>query len=314
MNRALLSRDLQGHKGTFGTVVVIGGCAPGELSARAMIGAPALAATAALRAGAGLAQLVMPASLLASGLLLCPSATGWALPEAGAPLDDHPGATLEQLDPGDAIIIGPGLSTHAPARALLSAVLARHARTSGWLVLDADALNLLATLDRAHTTSLGPRCVLTPHPGEFRRLAGALDLPALDPTVPRERPQAAAALARATGATVVLKGHATIIATAHRAHHNATGTHALATGGTGDVLAGLIAGLLAPHAPNTHAHTDADAHAHAHALAFDIACIACHAHGRAAERWCARTGATCGLLARELCDELPGALQELRHT
>lgn len=266
------ARPDDGHKGTFGSVVVIGG------SLR-MPGAPALCATAALRGGAGLVKVAGALQVLASVLTIQPSATGVGLKDLGAVKGDEKSV----------LAIGPGLGRESGVGALVAGFL----EWPNALVVDADGLNALAA-GGAFARAAGRPWVLTPHPGEFRRLAEALGIKG-DPTDPAQRPDAAAALAQATGAVVVLKGHQTIVSDGRRAYRNATGNPALATAGSGDVLTGLIAALLAQGLD-----------------AFDAAALGAHLHGDAADHWAQAHGRS-GLLAVELADGLPDAFERHRR-
>ena len=153
----LPDRPAAGHKGTFGRVLVIGG-------SDEMIGAPVLAGTAALRTGAGLVQIAMPRSVLAAALSITPELVGLAL--TGDATADLP--RLEKAaESADAIVIGPGLGQAADAKAILKLIVGQHKP----LVVDADGLNLLASLKRWPTTTFNAKAVLTPHPMEMRRLA-----------------------------------------------------------------------------------------------------------------------------------------------
>lgn len=279
-------RPADGHKGTFGTVIVLGG-------SDAMIGAPALSARAAFRAGAGLVKLAVPASVLLHALTVEPGATGIALPPAAA---DWPAAIDRSGFTGGGgrpavLAIGPGLGSADALGPALDALLDGPRP----LVLDADGLNALAASGRRGVgfSPGGPARLLTPHPGEHRRLAAALGLRA-DPTDPDERPRAAAELARAHGCVVLLKGQRTVISDGERVATNATGNPALSTGGSGDVLTGLAAALLAQGMG-----------------AFDAARLAAHVHGAAADAWAAEFGPA-GLRAIDLADRLPAAMHALR--
>ena len=277
------ARPIDAHKGTFGTAIVLGGC-------ERMIGAPALAASAAFRAGAGLVKLAVPESILPQAIALEPSATGCPWPASPERLAGR----LDAEDPKGrgALAIGPGLGPAADRWSWGAAGLRACAGTRP-AVLDADGLNHLALTGERRPA--GPReLVMTPHPGEFARLAEPLAIEAR-PTVSAERPEAAARLATAHDAVVVLKGHRAIVSDGRRLFVNATGNPALATGGTGDVLTGLIAALLAQGLS-----------------AFDAACLGIHLHGLAADRWRGRWGAA-GLLARELAAAIPGALEAHRR-
>jgi NAD(P)H-hydrate epimerase len=257
-----------------------------------MPGAAALAARAAVRSGAGLVRIAAEPAVLPWALLAEPCATGvelWGGREALT-------RALAEADPGRGAVlaVGPGLGRSQAARERVLAVLGDERA----LVLDADGLNLLAGLmsmgEAAGVLPLAPgrRVVLTPHPGEYQRLAEALGLGG-DPIARAGRQAAATALARATGAVVVLKGAGTVIAEGERLLENSTGNPALATGGSGDVLTGCIAALLAQGA-----------------TAYDAAVLGCHAHGLAADRW-AQVHGLRGLRGPDLADGLPGAFREL---
>ena len=215
----------EAHKGTRGKVAIIGG-APG------MAGAAVLAARGALRAGAGMVKCVVAPESLAALLEAEPAALS-----ATWPADD--GAMRAAVgDWADVVLIGPGLGREH-ARALVEQVLAVF---SGPVVLDADALNAFAGDARALRPLLGDRAALvTPHPAELARLAGI----ATEEVLAR-RFELPAAMARETGAAVLLKGVPTVVAgTAGDVHCVAEGTPLLGTGGSGDILGGIAAALLA---------------------------------------------------------------------
>ena len=194
-----------GHKGTFGTVVVVAGSPE-------YAGAGLLAAHAALRSGVGLTFLATSAPGLAG-----------RIPEVIVRDFDE-----DLLHGADAVAIGPGLGRSPAAVETLSRVL------SAWrgpLVMDADALNL--------SKAIPSGAVITPHPGEAGRLLG---ISAAD--VERDRLAAVQRLA-AMGGVAVLKGAHTLIATGERIFVNSTGNDGMGKGGTGDVLTGLLGGLLA---------------------------------------------------------------------
>jgi NAD(P)H-hydrate epimerase len=310
----LPARDPAGHKGTFGTVAVVGGHAS---AGRMMIGAPALAATAALRAGCGLARLVMPAPVLAQGLVMCPSATGTPIAgDAETGLSSHASEVVGALGDADVVVLGPGLGMGSAERKLVLALLRGLAVP---IVLDADGINNLpANMAGQRLAGTGAPVVLTPHPGEYRRLAatfdeagtGASDLSGHDPVDDLRRPAAAKALALMTDAIVVLKGHRTVVTDGHEVVINQSGNDALATGGTGDVLSGLIAGLLAQYPGPPHGPGGDKVKARRHAL--NLVVIAVRVHGLAGDLWRQRTRTSAGLLARELCDLLPAALEGVR--
>lgn len=271
----LPARPIDGHKGTFGTVIFIGG-------SDTMIGAPALCARAALRSGVGLVKVACPPSILPHVLTIEPSATGIAL--GNEPVDVL--AQLDQADPQNTAIlaVGPGLGQSTVRGELVAALLAGKRK----IVLDADGLNLLSKNKRAMKAAEARTAplILTPHPGEYRRLAEALGIDA-NPVAPDQRVQAASLLAQRLSAVVVLKGQHTVIIDGDRYALNPTGNPALSTAGSGDVLTGLIASLLAQGMSP-----------------FDAAQLGAYLHGTAADQWAKQHG-TRGLRAIELADELP---------
>jgi len=232
-----------GHKGTFGTALVVGGhLAVGSDDPFTMVGGPALSALAALRAGCGLVELAVPEPLVAAAAAIAPEAVLVPLPAPGGVLDAS--AAAERIDAARArsraIAIGPGLGNGWPERQLTVGLVSGEDVP---VVVDADALNALASLNDFARDLRAP-AILTPHPGEFARLAAALDLaPAGDD--PADRLRAAASLAARLGAIVVLKGPGTVVTDGVRAWIGPGGNSALATAGSGDVLTGILVGLLA---------------------------------------------------------------------
>jgi NAD(P)H-hydrate epimerase len=226
-------RDPRAHKGDNGRVLLLAGSLD-------YAGAGLLASLAAGRAGAGLVTLAVPRSLqpVVAGRYVEVITLG--LPEC-SPWEADPDASLAALQgvPHDALVVGPGLRRSDATDALVLALLAMEGAPA---VVDAEALNVLSRTDRwAH--QVRRRCVLTPHPGEFRRLRPdeAGDLSADDDA--RER--AAREAATAWGQVILLKGARTVVAApggeAARAPFE---NPALGTGGTGDVLSGIIGALL----------------------------------------------------------------------
>lgn len=315
----LPARDPHGHKGSFGTVGVVGGCVSGG---SLMAGAPALAALGALRAGAGLAKLVCPGPVLGTALAIAPSATGIELPtdDAGAIVGHEAARLLDKVFGGvDALAIGPGLGTDGEGRQGVQAVALRALQQDEVpVVVDADALNAMARVPEL-TRDIHAPAVLTPHPGEFRRLAEALRI-TQDPTDPAERPAAAEALAQKLGCVVVLKGAGTVVTDGQRTWVCDRGHACLGTAGTGDVLTGVIAGLLAQFTGRINPTLAAMPEAAKRAMGlppagldvFDAARAGVLAHAIAGERWAEGRGASAGLLAAELADLIPGAVESLR--
>lgn len=219
------------HKGTFGRVLIIAG-------SRGMSGAAILSGTAALRGGAGLVYVAAPEGIV-------PIIAGYEPSYLTIPLTEDAdgriagGATsllLERLRSMQAAAVGPGMGQSDALEQLVSKL---YSTVETPLVVDADALNLLARTPGLLSEHAGPR-ILTPHPGEFARLTGlkvAGD--------PEERQRSAAAFAARQGVVVVLKGAGTVITDGARIAVNTTGNSGMATGGTGDVLTGLIAALVA---------------------------------------------------------------------
>ncbi|MBX3413634.1 MAG: NAD(P)H-hydrate dehydratase [Pirellulales bacterium] len=228
----LLPRGPESHKGTFGTALLVGG-------SREMSGAISLAGMSALRGGAGLVRLAVPDVALTSIAAHEPSYMTAALESDAAGRIAGGEAVhrrlIELSESATALAVGPGLGRSAELSAL---VVALYGELTQPAVFDADALNALAEQPQVLAQHAGPR-IVTPHPGEFSRLV-ALDTP----TVQGRREELAAALARDNACIVVLKGHRTFVTDGVRGWTNSTGNPGMATGGTGDVLTGLITALL----------------------------------------------------------------------
>ena len=221
-------RPADAHKGDFGRAVLIGG-------SRGMSGAIGLAGEATLRSGAGLVTLAVPRDVLSIVAAYERSYMTFPLPSDndGRIANGAFDAIMPLIGRATCVGIGPGLNRSSGVDEL---VLKIYRLTPLPVVLDADALNVLA--DHEMPSAAGPR-VLTPHPGEFRRLC---------PTAPRDRQgmeQAAHQWASDHKVILVLKGQNSLITDGNRRAHNATGNPGMATGGTGDVLTGIITGLLA---------------------------------------------------------------------
>lgn len=229
-------RPRDGHKGTFGHTLVVGGSTE-------YTGAPMLTAAAALRSGCGLATAVVPASTRAllhpplQALILRPAedgGTGFLCDESVA---DVAGAASRST----VAVFGPGVGNPEYALPVLEAL----ARTDLPLVLDADGLRTLALAPEL--ASREPPTILTPHPGEMRVLLRAVGKGRLE-NAPRQ--EQAVAFAKSANVWTILKGHGTLIASPRgEAALNTSGTDALASAGTGDVLAGLLGGFLAQGLP-----------------------------------------------------------------
>ncbi len=253
------ARPADGHKGTFGRVLVVAGC-------RGMSGAACLAGVSALRGGAGLVYVAVPSEIQPIVAGYDPSYLTIGLPcdpSSGALAVDAASDVLNAMQGKDAVAIGPGLSMSAGSQATVRAVLSA---CSVPVIVDADALNSLAAdatyLQSHQWSAAGPR-ILTPHFGEFARLTG---LSISDIAARRE--SVAMEFARAHHCIVLLKGPSTLITDGEQIAFNSTGNSGMATGGSGDVLTGLIASLLAQGlAPFEAARTGA----YWHGLAGDLA-------------------------------------------
>lgn len=213
-------RPRDAHKGDFGKLFILAG-------SEGYTGAPVLAARAALRTGAGLVYLGVPRDIYPVIAVKCDEAMPFPLPE------DY-GAILERAQSCDAALIGPGLGRAPETERLILSLLAE---LTVPVVLDADGINALA----GHIDILDKRpapTVLTPHEGEFARLTGCA-LPV------RDRAAAARSFAEAHNCVLVLKGQGTVTAAPDGSVRvNDTGNPGMAKGGSGDVLAGMIAALL----------------------------------------------------------------------
>jgi len=278
-----------------------------------MLGGPCISAIAALRTGAGLAKLALPAPILAEGLSIAPSATGVPLP-TDADGDIDPSGAAAALDGACAesacVAVGPGLGRSPGAEAVTERRIGRQGPA---LVVDADAINAMSQIPEL-TTAFRAHAVLTPHPGEYRRLASALNLDE-DPTDETQRAGAAAALAQRLGCVVVLKGAGTVVSDGQRTWTDDSAPNpALATAGTGDALTGCLAALIAQHHrdPILAGERSATSEMRGGLSLFDCARLAVRMHSVAAGLWVERAGTDGGMLAIELCELLPRAAQTLR--
>ena len=233
VRRALPKRREDGHKGDFGKLLIAGG-------AVGYTGAPYLAALAAVRSGCGLVYLGVPESIWAVESAKCASAMPFPLPDADGMLALEALAPIrERLEGCDVLALGPGLGRSAEVRALVLALLRQTERP---VVLDADGLNALAADLSALDARRGRTTVLTPHDGELARLLGL----SLEELAARDHAETARAFAMEHSCVLVRKGHRALIALPDgEVLENTCGGSALAKGGSGDVLTGLIASLLA---------------------------------------------------------------------
>ncbi|MDZ4781669.1 MAG: NAD(P)H-hydrate dehydratase [Planctomycetia bacterium] len=225
----LAPRDPESHKGDYGRLLLIGG-------SRGMSGAIALAGLAAVRSGAGLVRLATPDVSLDAVAAQFPAYMTLALPS-----DRHGriartawDALHRAIEQVNVVAIGPGLGRSLGLGWLVDRLYREVALP---MVVDADALNALADRGTPLAEHSGPR-ILTPHSGEFRRLV---------PNSSNDRAEQesqAIELARSAGIVLVLKGHHTLVTDGKMSFHNTTGNPGMATGGSGDVLTGVITALL----------------------------------------------------------------------
>lgn len=278
----LPQRPVDAHKGTFGTAVVLAG-------SLGLTGAAYLTSTAAARTGSGLVRLLVADTIYPILAAKCTEVMATPVPEVAPGAVGHAAydSILRQLAGVEVGIIGPGLGRDSSTWRLV-VDLAVHARCP--LVIDADGLNALADSPRVKG-KLGKQRVLTPHPGELARLTGKTA-----DAINADRTAAARKAAKEWGAVVVLKGAHTVVA--HPDGRSSEDPHevpALASGGTGDVLSGIIGGLIAQGSDP-----------------FSAAVTGVYIHAAAGRRIAQRLGDS-GLLAGDLLPEIPLVMHVLRQ-
>ena len=226
----LKPRAVDAHKGDFGKVCIIAGSI-------GMSGAAALAGRSALRAGAGLVRVATPKSVLLIVASIEPSFTTIALPEdsLGRISAKAINPILEAVSENDVVAFGPGVGISGALRSVLEALLEQKQLR---LIIDADGLNNLAGI-KDWPIKLKAKLVLTPHPGEMKRLWSALFREPLPP----DRRQQAVQMAQQTKTVVALKGAGTVVTDGQKVYINKTGNPGMATAGSGDVLTGVITAL-----------------------------------------------------------------------
>lgn len=272
-------RAPDGHKGTYGKVLVLAG-------SRGMSGAAVLCGRAALRSGAGLVQVATPADVqaLVAGAYPAYTTIGIRQHADGTFGDGTAEEVIELAQTADVLAIGPGSGREPGTVAFVRRILAGVADKP--VVLDADGLFAVSPFSDEFRRSAP--LVLTPHPGEFARLTGE---PV--PTIRTERDQQAVAFAQKFGGVLLLKGSGTLVTDGSRLYRNATGNPGMATGGSGDVLTGVIAALIGQGLSD-----------------FDAAVLGAWVHGHAGDLGAAALGQT-ALTAPDLLDFLPAAFRQL---
>jgi NAD(P)H-hydrate epimerase len=272
----LKPRKPDAHKGDFGKVCIIGGCI-------GMSGAPALAGRAALRAGAGLVRVAVPESILPIVASIEPSYTTIPLPEdsSGKISAKAINTILEAVSENDCLAFGPGIGTSGALRSILETLIEqKHLR----LLIDADGLNNLSAI-KDWPAKLKANLVLTPHPGEMKKLWAGLFREQLPP----DRQDQAGKLANRTKTIVALKGAGTVVTDGQKVYINKTGNPGMATAGSGDCLTGVIIALIGQGLSN-----------------LDAAVLGVHIHGLAGDIAAEKYGQI-SLIATDIIDSLPAA-------
>jgi NAD(P)H-hydrate epimerase len=268
----LPDRQPDSHKGDCGKILLLCG-------SRGYTGAAALAAMGALRSGAGLVYLGVPESIYAIEAVKLTEAIVFPLPEENGTLCSDALARIYEMLPNmDAVLIGPGLGNNPQTHLVTEAVLKSF---HGPVVVDADGINVL----KGHIDILRERhapTILTPHSGEFARIGGK-ETP--------DRLSGAMDFAQKYGCILLLKGHRTVITDGDRHYINTTGNPGMATGGSGDVLAGILVSLLGQGIPTLEA-----------------AACAAFLHGKAGDL-CAADLGQYGMLPSDMVEVLPRLLK-----
>ena len=276
----LPKRHCETHKGTYGRVLVVAG-------SRGMSGAAVLCGSAALRGGAGLVEVACPLEIQALVAMgnPCYMTHGIHQHANGIFSPTSLEEAIQHSQSANVLAIGPGLGNRPDVAGFVLGLLEATPGTP--TVLDADGLNVLP-LDPGPLAERQAPLVMTPHPGEFARLTGRPR-----DEVQTNRKEFAAEFARKWNVVLVLKGHGTIVTDGKRMYANTTGNPGMATGGTGDVLTGLTAALIAQGMGG-----------------FDAACLAVFIHGKAGDIVAERIGEV-SLIASDLLNAIPLALKEL---
>ncbi len=271
-------RVADAHKGTYGRVLVVAG-------SRGMTGAAILCGSAAIRGGAGLVQVACPREVQDVVALGNPCYTTLGLGMGRNGLYDP--QTIDEVvraaEVANVIALGPGLGNRSDVGELVRAMLMRLRDKP--VVMDADALNTLPLTPDVMRTRPGS-VVMTPHPGEFARFCRTNAA-----GVQANREPLAVAFAKTWNLVLLLKGHRTIVTDGTRVYTNGTGNPGMATGGSGDVLTGLIAALIGQGMP-----------------AFDAACLGAWVHGRAGDLAMGWVGQV-SLVATDLLSHIPAAFK-----
>ena len=251
-----------------------------------MSGAAALASRAALRAGAGLVRVAVPKGILPIVASIEPSFTTIPLPEdsTGRISEKAVNTILNVAEENDCLAFGPGISTSSALRSVLETLIKQENLK---LVIDADGLNNLSGI-KNWNTKLKAELILTPHPGEMKRLWACL----FREQMPNDRQKQAVQLAQKTETTVALKGAGTVVTNGKKVYINKTGNPGMATAGSGDVLTGVITDLIGQGLSN-----------------FDAAVLGVYIHGLAGDIAAKKIGQV-SLMATDIIEALPKAFLE----
>ena len=272
-------RPTDGHKCTFGKVCIVAGSV-------GMSGAAALAGRAALRAGAGLVRVATARSALPVVASIEPCYTTISLAEDGAGRISGKalGTVLDAVADNDVLAFGPGAGRSSGLRSIVAALLKQKDYP---LVVDGDGLNNLAGITD-WPARLTAALIVTPHPGEMRRLWSGL----FREELPADRIEQARTFARNTGAVVVLKGAGTVVSDRDEIYVNKTGNPGMATAGSGDVLTGVITALLGQDMRT-----------------FQAAVLGVYVHGLAGDIAASKLGQV-SLTASDIIEALPEAFKQ----
>lgn len=272
----LKPRAPDAHKGDFGKVAIIAGSV-------GMSGAAALAGRAALRAGAGLVRVATPKSVLPIVASIEPSFTTIALPEdtSGRISAKAINTILNIISENDCLAFGPGIGISGGLGTVLETLLKQENLR---LLIDADGLNNLCRI-KSWPAVLKANLIVTPHPGEMKRLWKGL----FRENLPTERQDQAAQLAQRTKTVVALKGAETVVTDGQKIYINKTGNPGMATAGSGDVLTGVITALIGQGLSN-----------------LDAAVLGVYIHGLAGDIAAEKIGQV-SLMATDIIDALPKA-------
>jgi ADP-dependent NAD(P)H-hydrate dehydratase len=276
----LKPRAKDAHKGIFGKVCIIGG-------SLGMSGAVALAGRAALRSGSGLVRVATPKSVQLIVASIEPCFTTYPLEENDSGRIDAKAiyAILNLVADNDCLAFGPGIGISQGARSIIQKLLEHEGLR---LVVDADGLNNLNMINDWPALTKA-NLILTPHPGEMKRLWTSLFR---DP-IPADRRDIAVQMANKTKAIIVLKGAGTVVTDGENVYINTTGNPGMATGGTGDVLTGIITSLAGQGFNN-----------------FDAAVLGVYVHGLAGDIMAKKLGQV-SLIATDVIEGLPEAFKKI---